>query len=137
MRDIGKSVKVDLPSGLLTNHSGRKTVAQILQDANVSEDAIMGITGHKSVEGVRAYKEVNEKQHLIAMKTLVNAINPSGSSIVGDSVNNSDVTPEFSSDNINEKEDFNSGNLIENPMTQRKNKERHIINTTNTSISEF
>ncbi|RIA79132.1 hypothetical protein C1645_841452, partial [Glomus cerebriforme] len=69
---------VDLPSG----NSGRKTVAQILQDANVPEDVIMGVTGHKSVEGIRAYKEVN----------------PSGSSIVGNSVNNSDVMPEFSSD---------------------------------------
>ena len=59
MKDIGKSVKVVLPPGLLTNHSGRKTVAQILQDANVPEDAIIGVTGHISVQGIRAYKEVN------------------------------------------------------------------------------
>jgi hypothetical protein len=77
MKDIGKSVKVDLPPGILTNHSGRKTVAQILQDADVPEDAIMGVTGHKSVQGIRAYKEVNEKQHLAAMTTLIHAIEPS------------------------------------------------------------
>jgi hypothetical protein len=74
MKDIGKSVKVDLLSGILTNHSGCKTVAQILQNADVPEDAIMGVTGHKSVQGIRAYKEVNEKQHLAAMTTLIHAI---------------------------------------------------------------
>ncbi|CAG8656279.1 1217_t:CDS:2 [Funneliformis mosseae] len=58
---------------LLTNHSGHKTVAQILQDANISEDVIMGVTGHKSIQGVCAYKEVNKKQHLVAMDTLINA----------------------------------------------------------------
>ena len=61
MKDIGKSVKVELPFGLLTNHSGRKTVAQILQDANVPEDAIMGVIGHKSIQSIHAYKEVNKK----------------------------------------------------------------------------
>ncbi|CAB5376234.1 unnamed protein product [Rhizophagus irregularis] len=82
MKDIGKSVKVDLPPGILMNYSGRKTVAQILQDADVPEDAIMEVTGHKSVQGIRAYKEVNEKQHLAAMNTLIHAIELSRSSIL-------------------------------------------------------
>ncbi|UZO11693.1 uncharacterized protein OCT59_003252 [Rhizophagus irregularis] len=43
MKDIGKSVKVDLLPGILTNHSGCKTVAQILQDADVPKDAIMEV----------------------------------------------------------------------------------------------
>ncbi|CAJ0769508.1 10402_t:CDS:2, partial [Entrophospora sp. SA101] len=30
MKEIEKYVKVELPTGLLTNHSGHKTVAQIL-----------------------------------------------------------------------------------------------------------
>ncbi|CAJ0828469.1 9756_t:CDS:2 [Entrophospora sp. SA101] len=83
--------------------TGRKTVAQILQDANVPEDAIMGLTGHKSIQGVRAYKEVNEKQHLAAMDTLIHAIEPS-KSVLGDStsINNSlninNAIPEFSFD---------------------------------------
>ncbi|PKC00755.1 hypothetical protein RhiirA5_427735 [Rhizophagus irregularis] len=47
MKDIGKSVKVDLLPGILTNHSGCKTVAQILQDADVPKDAIMEVIGHK------------------------------------------------------------------------------------------
>ncbi|RGB41989.1 hypothetical protein C1646_751450 [Rhizophagus diaphanus] len=50
MKDIGKSVKVDLLPGILMNHSGHKTVVQILQDADVPKDAIMGVTGHKSVQ---------------------------------------------------------------------------------------
>ncbi|CAG8591342.1 3114_t:CDS:2 [Funneliformis mosseae] len=48
MKDIGKSIKVELPFGLLTNHSGHKIVVQILQDA-IPEDAIMGVTDHKSI----------------------------------------------------------------------------------------
>ncbi|CAG8484143.1 21394_t:CDS:2 [Rhizophagus irregularis] len=55
MKDIGKSVKVDLLPGILTNHSGRKTVAQILQDADVLEDAIMGVTCHESVQDFKIF----------------------------------------------------------------------------------
>uniref|UniRef100_U9UVT1 Uncharacterized protein n=1 Tax=Rhizophagus irregularis (strain DAOM 181602 / DAOM 197198 / MUCL 43194) TaxID=747089 RepID=U9UVT1_RHIID len=71
MKDIGKSVKVDLLPGILTNHSGRKTVAQILQDADVLEDAIMGVTCHEK---------------------------PSRSSILGDSTNTTNTPVEFSFD---------------------------------------
>ncbi|CAG8745931.1 7651_t:CDS:2, partial [Funneliformis mosseae] len=78
-KHIMESVKVELPFGLLINHSVHKTVAQILQDANVPEDAIMGVTDHKSIQGIHAYKEVNKKQHLTAMDTLINAIEPSRS----------------------------------------------------------
>ncbi len=112
MKDIGNSVKVKPPPGLLTNHSGHKTAAQILQNADVPEDAIMGVTGHKSVQGIRAYKQVNEQQHLATMNTLIHAIEPPKSSsninissILNDSTNttNSHVniinsTSEFSSD---------------------------------------
>lgn len=31
MKDIGKSIKVDLPPGILTNHSGRKTVLRFFK----------------------------------------------------------------------------------------------------------
>ncbi|RIA90073.1 hypothetical protein C1645_823867 [Glomus cerebriforme] len=36
----------------------------------------------------------------------ISQLNPSGSSIVGNSVNNPDVTAEFSSNNINKKENL-------------------------------
>ena len=49
MKDIGKSIKVKLPSDFLTNHSGHKTTAQILQNANIPEDTIIEVTDHKSV----------------------------------------------------------------------------------------
>ena len=62
----------------------------------------MRITGHKSIQGVRAYKEVNKEQHLAAMNTLINAINPSEPSILDDSANGSpnivDITTKISSD---------------------------------------
>ncbi|CAG8830134.1 6318_t:CDS:2, partial [Gigaspora rosea] len=61
MKDIGQKIKVKLPEGILTNHTGRKTAAQILQDADVSEDAIMNFTGHKSVQGpLRNSNKINQ-----------------------------------------------------------------------------
>ncbi|CAG8566987.1 5021_t:CDS:2 [Cetraspora pellucida] len=74
MRNIGQKVKIKLPDSILTNHSGRKTAAQILQDVDIPEDAIMNITGHKSSQGLHAYKTVNESQKVITMKTLINTI---------------------------------------------------------------
>ena len=57
---------------MLSNHSGRKTATQVLQDQEIPEQAIMQLTGHKSVQGVRAYKKVNEKQQLNTLNTLIN-----------------------------------------------------------------
>ena len=67
MKDIGKSIKVELPLDLLTNNSGCKTAAQILQNTNIPEDTIMGVTDHRSVQGIHAYKQVNEQQYLATM----------------------------------------------------------------------
>ncbi|CAG8751952.1 11551_t:CDS:2, partial [Gigaspora rosea] len=69
-----EKIKIKLPEGILTNHSGRKTATQILQDADISEDAIMNVMGHKSVQGVRAYKHINEHQQINTMQTLVSTI---------------------------------------------------------------
>ncbi|CAG8707920.1 25189_t:CDS:2, partial [Gigaspora rosea] len=52
MKDIGQKVKVKLPE----------------------EDAIIKITGHKSSQGVRAFKSVNGSQKINTMKTLINTI---------------------------------------------------------------
>ncbi|GBC37146.2 hypothetical protein GLOIN_2v1777293 [Rhizophagus irregularis DAOM 181602=DAOM 197198] len=81
MKDIGKSVKVDLLPGILTNHSG-----------------------------IRAYKEVNEKQYLAAMNTLIHAIEPSRSSILDDSTNTNiaDTPVEFSFDDDKKFPIFNN-----------------------------
>ncbi|GBC49482.2 activating transcription factor 7-interacting protein 1 isoform X1 [Rhizophagus irregularis DAOM 181602=DAOM 197198] len=57
MKKIGRETQIDIPIELLSNHSGRKTATQILQDQEVPEQAIMQLTGHKNVQGVRAYKK--------------------------------------------------------------------------------
>ncbi|RHZ84652.1 hypothetical protein Glove_78g62 [Diversispora epigaea] len=54
------------------NKLSHKTAAQYLQDNNVPEQAIMELTGHKSVEGVRAYKKINEEQKSFTINTLIN-----------------------------------------------------------------
>ncbi|CAG8814887.1 18546_t:CDS:2, partial [Gigaspora rosea] len=44
------------------------------KDANIPADAIINITGHKSLQGVRAYKNVNESQKINMIKTLINTM---------------------------------------------------------------
>jgi len=71
MQNIGRETQIDIPIELLSNHFGRKTATQILQDQEVPEQAIMQLTGHKSVQGVRAYKKINESQQLNTLNTLI------------------------------------------------------------------
>ena len=55
----------------LTNHSGRKTFAQIMQDDNVEEQVIMNIAGHRSVDAVRKYKVPNDQQKMDTLRKLI------------------------------------------------------------------
>ncbi|RHZ68681.1 hypothetical protein Glove_294g31 [Diversispora epigaea] len=50
-----------------SNHIGKNKL-----NNNVPEQAIMELTGHKSVEGVRAYKKINEEQKSFTINTLIN-----------------------------------------------------------------
>ena len=45
-----------------TNHSGRKTLVQKLQDSGVPPNQIIQITGHKNVQSVNNYSSLREKQ---------------------------------------------------------------------------
>ena len=45
-----------------TNHSGRKTLVQKLQDSGVPPNQIIQITGHKNVQSVNNYRSLREKQ---------------------------------------------------------------------------
>ena len=47
--------------GYFTNHSLRVTAATRTYDAQLDEATIMSKTGHRSVDGVRAYKRTSEK----------------------------------------------------------------------------
>ncbi|CAG8752020.1 2575_t:CDS:2, partial [Ambispora leptoticha] len=39
---------------------------------NIPEQTIMQLTGHKSVQGIHAYKQINEDQQLHTINTLIN-----------------------------------------------------------------
>ena len=45
-----------------TNHSGRKTLVQKLQDSGVPPNQIIQITGHKNLQSVNNYSSLWEKQ---------------------------------------------------------------------------
>ncbi|GBB92599.1 hypothetical protein RclHR1_02030002 [Rhizophagus clarus] len=82
MKKIGRETQIDIPIELLSNHSGCKTTTQILQDQEVSEQAIIQLTGHKSVQSVWAYKKVNENQQLNTLNTLINITDNKSSTFI-------------------------------------------------------
>ena len=60
--------------GYYTNHSLRRTCATRLFQSGIDEQEIMAITGHRSTDGVRVYKEISHEQEhqlskMIAPKT--------------------------------------------------------------------
>ena len=49
--------------GFRTNHSLRVTAATRIFRSGVDEQIIMSVTGHRSIDGVPAYKRMSEEQH--------------------------------------------------------------------------
>ena len=45
-----------------TNHSGRETLVQKLQDNDVSPNQIVQITGHKNLQSINNYSSLRERQ---------------------------------------------------------------------------
>ena len=45
-----------------TNHSGRKTLVQKLQDNDVLPNQIVQVTGHKNLQSVDYYSSLRERQ---------------------------------------------------------------------------
>lgn len=66
--------------GFKTNHSLRVTSATRLFQSGLDEQLIMSRTGHRSVEGVRAYKRVNSEQKQNLSDVLNTATNGSTAS---------------------------------------------------------
>nr|CAG8581616.1 8059_t:CDS:2 [Entrophospora candida] len=67
-----------------------------------NQRGIEGVTGHKSTQGIRVSKEVNEKQHLASTNNLIHVLEPSrsihdDSTLINNSLNTVNTTPEFSS----------------------------------------
>jgi len=61
--------------GYFTNHSLHVTAATRLYDAQIDEATIMERTGHRSTEGVRAYKRTTDKLKELSSNVLNHAAN--------------------------------------------------------------
>ena len=61
--------------GYFTNHSLRATATTRLYDAQVDEATIMERTGHRSSDGVRAYKRSSEKLKELSSNVLNKKVN--------------------------------------------------------------
>ena len=61
--------------GYKTNHSLRVTLATRLFQNGAEEQLIMGVTGHRSTEGVRLYKRVSSEQREALSDVLNTATN--------------------------------------------------------------
>ena len=62
-------------TGFKTNHSFRVTIATRLFQSGTSEQLIMERTGHRSVDGVRAYKRTSDEQQKSVSGVLNSATN--------------------------------------------------------------
>ena len=82
--------------GQYTSHSGKRTCASTLYQKGVPEDMIMQRTGHRSVEGVRAYKRASTAMMYECSKHLdppspAKKVDHDGSSMSSDSVDRSTI----------------------------------------------
>ena len=59
VRRLCKSANID---GFKTNHSLRVTAATRLFQSGTDEQLIMDRTGHRSIDGIRAYKRISQDQ---------------------------------------------------------------------------
>ena len=57
MKQIIKGTSAETNGKKITNHSGRKTCVKKLKRAQVPEESIIKVTGHKTAKGLRAYDE--------------------------------------------------------------------------------
>ena len=80
----------------LTNHSGRKTMMQILRDAKVPPTDIVQLSGHKNLQSVNInYNKISEEEQLGMSKTLSNATIVSSREVLSNTPKT--TRPEFSS----------------------------------------
>ncbi|RHZ72480.1 hypothetical protein Glove_242g32 [Diversispora epigaea] len=110
MKKICQRTHVSIPENFLSNHSGRKTATQILHDNDIPEQTIMEITGHCSIQGVRAYKKTNEHQKMMGISSLLSLYDPHLSSsqeiLSTNEINSSNTSQEIQS--INFSHEFQS-----------------------------
>ena len=57
MKQIIKGTSAESNGKKISNHSGRKTCVKKLKRAQVPEESIIKVTGHKTAKGLRAYDE--------------------------------------------------------------------------------
>ena len=59
---VKKLIKMTGEDGYFTNHSLRRTCATRLYSKGIDEQQIMSVTGHRSTDAVRLYKEISDEQ---------------------------------------------------------------------------
>ena len=55
MKEIVSGTELQHSGRKLTNHSGRKTLVKKMKQANVPEESIIKVTGHKRTHGLKSY----------------------------------------------------------------------------------
>ena len=57
--------------GTFTNHSLRRTAATRMFNNGASEQEIMSVTGHRTVDGVRNYKVISESAVALSTQPII------------------------------------------------------------------
>ena len=71
MKDICHMTGVDLRNRHITNHSGRKTLIQILQKNEKDRADIVKVTRHSSIEGLKPYELPKENAQTALLTELI------------------------------------------------------------------
>ncbi|CAG8845255.1 16113_t:CDS:2, partial [Gigaspora margarita] len=88
IKDIRQKVKIKLLNSALTNYSRRKTAAQILQDANIPEDAIINVIEYKSSQELASnINPINQESSVVLTEITGSHINFNTNTIVMQDIN--------------------------------------------------
>jgi hypothetical protein len=128
MKDLAHKTGIEV-NGLLTNHSGRKTFAQLMQDADVDEQVIMNITGHQSVEAVRKYKIPNDQQKMDTLQRLISVQDQEKSHI-------QNITDQEINEPTQQIQDHNVQPLQISQITNRESQDLSINTLSNNNSKE-
>jgi len=74
MKDICDMTGVDLRNRHITNHSGRKTLIQILQKKEKDRADIVKVTRHSSIEGLKPYELPKENSQTALLTEIIDSI---------------------------------------------------------------
>lgn len=94
MKDMCKAANITVK----TNHAGRKTLVQKLQDSGIPPNQIIQVTGHKNIQSVNNYSQLGERKQESISKILSSSTPSAGMAASLHSISQASTSSSFSSE---------------------------------------